>query len=179
MMGETPKDVLGPLYMEIDAGNAAAGQFFTPPDLSELMARMIGPAPDEEPDFKTISDPACGAGSMLLAAAAAVLARGQNPRRKMFAEGIDIDRTCAFMCFVQLSLWGIPAIVWHGNALTGKFQKGWATPIYYLDGWHPIMRARRLLASIHLSEQPEKAAAACKGPTKPEPKSLIDLMIAP
>ena len=40
-----PRDVLGPLYMELEIANKDAGQFFTPPELSEMMAWLTF-APD-------------------------------------------------------------------------------------------------------------------------------------
>lgn len=39
-LDEEPRDILGPLYMELEIANKDAGQFFTPPELSEIMARM-------------------------------------------------------------------------------------------------------------------------------------------
>lgn len=36
-----PRDVLGGLYMELELGNKNAGQFFTPPYISEFMAELI------------------------------------------------------------------------------------------------------------------------------------------
>lgn len=35
-----PRDVLGPLYMELEIANKDAGQFFTPPEVSEMMAQI-------------------------------------------------------------------------------------------------------------------------------------------
>ena len=65
-----PRDILGPLYMELEIANKDAGQFFTPPELSELMANltfgdMLGRL--ETQPFITAGEPACGAGGMILA----------------------------------------------------------------------------------------------------------------
>ena len=40
LLDSEPQDVLGQLYMALELGNTQAGQFFTPPEISELMARM-------------------------------------------------------------------------------------------------------------------------------------------
>jgi type I restriction-modification system DNA methylase subunit len=61
-----PRDILGPLYMELEIANKDAGQFFTPPELSELMANltfgdMLGRL-DSQP-FIMAGEPACGAGA--------------------------------------------------------------------------------------------------------------------
>ncbi|MCX7258096.1 MAG: N-6 DNA methylase, partial [Polaromonas sp.] len=71
-------DVLGPLYMMLELENSNAGQFFTPPDIAELMARLT--CNDElkalsEP-FVTVSEPACGAGGMVLAFVKVMLSYG-------------------------------------------------------------------------------------------------------
>lgn len=39
-LDEEPRDILGPLYMELEIANKDAGQYFTPPELSELMAQI-------------------------------------------------------------------------------------------------------------------------------------------
>ena len=38
LLGAEPKDILGQLYMSLELGNTNTGQFFTPPEVSELMA---------------------------------------------------------------------------------------------------------------------------------------------
>lgn len=47
----------------------------------------------------------------------------------------DIDLKCVHMCYLQLSLYGIPAVVIHGNTLTLEEWSHWFTPIYVLHGW--------------------------------------------
>jgi len=39
------------------------------------------------------------------------------------------------MAYVQLSLYGIPAVVIHGNTLTLDEWSHWYTPLYILHGW--------------------------------------------
>ncbi|MFB1024993.1 MAG: N-6 DNA methylase, partial [Octadecabacter sp.] len=65
-----PRDILGPLYMELEIANKDAGQFFTPPELSDLMANLtFGDELNklEHQPFITAGEPACGAGGMILA----------------------------------------------------------------------------------------------------------------
>lgn len=47
----------------------------------------------------------------------------------------DIDLKCVHMTYLQLSLYGIPAVVIHGNTLTVEEWSRWYTPVYMLDGW--------------------------------------------
>ena len=39
------------------------------------------------------------------------------------------------MTYLQLSLYGIPAVVIHGNTITQEQWSIWYTPIYILDRW--------------------------------------------
>jgi hypothetical protein len=39
------------------------------------------------------------------------------------------------MTYIQLSLYGIPAIVRHGNSLTMQSWSQWLTPVYIMGGW--------------------------------------------
>ena len=40
LMEPEPRDVIGGLYMELELGNNNTGQFFTPPEISLMMAKM-------------------------------------------------------------------------------------------------------------------------------------------
>jgi hypothetical protein len=108
-------DLLGPLYMEFVSGRhqqSSAGQFFTPWDVSLMMSEMTmgdcQPSGDGKP--LSIMEPACGAGSLVLAAFDVI--RRRNP--KLIEEGnyyvwmIDIDRTCTLMAEFNLMLNRIP-----------------------------------------------------------------------
>ena len=53
------------------------GQFYTPAEVSRIMAKVVGIGPCTRPDH-TIYDPTCGSGSLLLKAAGG---RGQVVRR--------------------------------------------------------------------------------------------------
>jgi hypothetical protein len=47
------------------------------------------------------------------------------------------------MCYLQLALLHIPAIVVHGNALSMEVWGHWFTPAHVLGGWNRKLRARR------------------------------------
>ncbi|MGK0667822.1 N-6 DNA methylase [Serratia marcescens] len=125
-------DFLGSLFMELGSGNI--GQFFTPFHLSELMAGLVAgdrlAALENEP-YITLSEPTCGAGGMVIAFAKVMLARGYNPQTQLRADCVDIDPVAARMCYIQLSLLGIPARVVIGNSLTLKYQREMYTPFWY------------------------------------------------
>ena len=137
MLEEEPKDVLGSLYMELNLSNNKTGQFFTPNHISELMAKISYDDDLRELNkpFITLSEPACGAGGMVLAFSKVMLSHNLNPAERLWVQCIDIDRIAALMCYIQLSLWNIPAQVYVGNTLTLEFRERFFTPAHYLYGW--------------------------------------------
>ncbi len=69
-------DVIGNAYEYLigrfaaDAGKKA-GEFYTPPEVSQLLARLVAPQPGDR-----ICDPACGSGSLLIKCAGLIRASG-------------------------------------------------------------------------------------------------------
>ena len=106
-------DILGSLFMRLDVKSAAAGQFFTPMHVAEMMARMqFGRAEFErlvqEKGVVTVCDPAVGSGVMLLAYAKVVHAEfGRWGTGKLRLYGTDIDMRCVHMCRIQLRINGL------------------------------------------------------------------------
>ena len=132
-----PIDVLGQLYMELEISNKHAGQFFTPDSISQLMGKLIYGDKIELPacGFVSLSEPTCGAGGMVLAFVKEMLNQKLNPMHHLWVQCIDIDRTVALMCYVQLSLWNVPAQIIIGNTLSMEFREVLYTPAYYLFNW--------------------------------------------
>lgn len=123
--------------MELELGNDHTGQFFTPSDVSLTMAQML--YGDElksiEKPFITLSKPACGAGGMVLAFVKVLISHGHNPAEKQWVQCIDVDRLASLMCYLQLSLWNIPAEIVIGNTLTMDFREVLYTPAHYMGCW--------------------------------------------
>jgi type I restriction-modification system DNA methylase subunit len=135
--------------MEIDAGNARTGQFFTPYALSRTIAELtisddIITNAVNEYGFFTLQEPAIGSGGMVIAAAETCKERGHNYQQCMCATGIDVDSRCVHMAYIQLSLLGIPAVIVHGNTLTLEtFGRPWYTPQYILGRWEHRLNRRQ------------------------------------
>ena len=146
MLEPAPCDVLGPLYMDLEIANKDAGQFFTPPELSETMARLTFCGElsklDDQP-FITVQEPACGAGGMVLALVKVLIEAGHNPAEKLWVQCIDVDRLASLMCYVQLTLWHIPAEIVVGNTLTLETREVWHTPSHHLGFWSNKLRHRQ------------------------------------
>lgn len=134
---EQPYDVLGYMYMAHGYGNGNLGQFFTPPEVSDLMADMTVDVKSaiESKGYFTANDPACGSGTMMLSCVKKVITEGYNPLYTIYVEATDLDGLVARMCYLQLSLWGVPAKVIIGNSLTLEKRDEMYTPAYYLGNW--------------------------------------------
>lgn len=128
-------DLLAALYMAMVSHWQAQGmgQYFTPADLCEVMAEMnLWDFPPGKLEHRyTVHDPACGSGSMLLAAGRVVLRRGGNELLSYLSfTGVDLDPICAKMCAVQ---WiansamhdATPGevVVWCGNSISQEMRE--------------------------------------------------------
>ena len=135
---EKHQDFLGCVYMKLNLGNVANGQFFTPYHVSKMMAEICFSDIEkqlEERDFITLSEPCCGSGAMIIAYAQTLKEQGYNYQNQLFVEAIDIDELCFLMTYLQLSLYGIPARVMLGDTLAWKFQRVLYTPLYFINGF--------------------------------------------
>jgi hypothetical protein len=93
-------------------------------------------------EFVTVGEPACGAGGMALAFAKVVIAAKRDPARAMWAQCQDVDRVAAMMCYLQLSIWNIPAVVIVGNTLTMEVREVFYTPAHRLGFWNAKLARR-------------------------------------
>lgn len=129
-------DYLGQLFMQCNMGNKNSGQFFTPYHISEFMARVVISEQEQtllqkKDEIITINDPCCGGGGMMLAVLDVLKNTYKiNYTRHCFIECSDIDIRCVYMTYLQLSLAGVPAIVYHRNTLTMETWSAWKTPAF-------------------------------------------------
>ena len=122
---EEPRDVLGEIYMAGQFGSKGTGQFFTPYHLSELTAELVyGKNLVRANDGKYHAhEPSCGAGGMIIALANILKNDGINYQRELEVVAQDLDWNCVYMCYVQLSLMGISAVVVQGDTLAEPLSK--------------------------------------------------------
>lgn len=136
--------------MELGISSDHVGQFFTPPALSELMARLTASdllARFDKP-FLTVQEPACGAGGMILAFTKVLIDHGHNPAEWLWVQCQDVDRMAALMCYLQLSLWNIPGVVIVGNTLALETREVFYTPAHYLGRWDTRLATRRTIEAM-------------------------------
>ena len=99
---DTDNDTFGDTYeflMQMYASKAgkSGGEFFTPQQVSELLARL---ASWNNPNIQKVYDPACGSGSLLLKFAKTV--GKQNPNLQYF--GQEINPTTYNLCRINMFL---------------------------------------------------------------------------
>jgi type I restriction-modification system DNA methylase subunit len=135
-----PEDILGRIFHKLELHNRYKGQFFTPQHVSDVMA-TITCTPESlkkniaHKGYVRVSDPACGSGVMLTSMCKAMTKEGFNYCTQLLATGTDIDLKCVHMAYLQMSLYGVPAVIVHGDSLTVEEWSAWYTPIYLANGW--------------------------------------------
>src|SRR5262245_724859 len=117
-------DILGDAYEYLmrhfaTESGKSKGQFYTPAEVSRVIASVIGISPDNTKAFTTAYDPTCGSGSLLLKMAA-------QAGKHITLEGQEKDVTTAGLARMNMILHDFPtANILSGNTLAApKFQDG-------------------------------------------------------
>jgi type I restriction enzyme M protein len=117
-------DLLGDAYEYLmrhfaTESGKSKGQFYTPAEVSRVIARVIGISPDNTKASTTAYDPTCGSGSLLLKVAA-------QAAKHITLEGQERDNTTAGLARMNMILHDFPtAKIVQGNTLTApKFKDG-------------------------------------------------------
>ena len=118
------------------------GQFYTPGEVSRVMARVVNIAADKRPMI-SIYDMTCGSGSLLIRAAA----EANRPFDQIAIEGQEKDLATIGMAKMSMVIHGIDdAELKHGNTLSDPLHKaddthlktfdyGFANPPFSVKGW--------------------------------------------
>lgn len=161
------QDLLGDLYMSLDFGSKALGQFFTPYHVCQAMAELsvdkaFIQSEIDESGYIKVNEPACGAGANIIAFINAMKKQDINYQESVFIVAQDLSQLTALMCYIQLSLLGCAGIVVVGNTLRSPRAKTqteielvdniWLTPMYYSEIWM-LRRNGRLLDEMLLSKE--------------------------
>ena len=168
------QDFLGELFMALELSNEHNGQFFTPYDVCRMMAKITEPNIQGRIDrdhWISVSDPACGAGALLVAFANECLAQKVNYQTSVLFVAQDIDFVVGCMCYIQLSLLGCAGYVVIDNSITrpstsydprGLIPRDsgqvWYTPFYFREEWHYRRQFFLISNMITPAEQAEQPA---------------------
>ena len=117
-------DLLGDAYEYLmrhfaTESGKSKGQFYTPAEVSRVMARVLGISPDTEPNA-TVYDPTCGSGSLLLKV------DDEAPRR-LTIYGQEMDNATHALALMNMIMHGAPsADIRKGNTLASPrfIEKG-------------------------------------------------------
>ena len=117
-------DILGDAYEYLmrhfaTESGKSKGQFYTPSEVSRIIAKVIGISPDKTVAATTAYDPTCGSGSLLLKVAA-------EAGKHITLEGQEKDVTTAGLARMNMILHDFPtANILNGNTLAApKFKDG-------------------------------------------------------
>lgn len=136
------QDYLGSIYMELFGGNKKLGQCFTPIDLCRVCAATT--FDNVEPDVHhtiTLGDECCGGGAMIIAACGYLKEEKKiNYQRWLAVKAADLDTLCVHMTYIQLSLLGVRAEVYHQDTITYKQFDVFITPMARIYGGLPPQR---------------------------------------
>lgn len=154
-----PCDLLGKVFHALELHNKYHGQFFTPFHICEFMGQVAladggeaGNVASEalhKKGYLSVCEPCVGSGGMVLGFAKAMHNNKMNYCDQMVAYCCDIDIKCVHMAYLQLSLYGIPAVIIHGNSLTNEEWSRWYTPVYMINGWPFKERVENLFETIN------------------------------
>lgn len=98
------RDVIGDVYEYLIGQFAAgagkkAGEFYTPPEVSTLLAKLVAPKPGDR-----ICDPACGSGSLLIRVAKEVHDEKGNPSKNFSLFGQESNGSTWALCRMNMFL---------------------------------------------------------------------------
>lgn len=135
-MEDQMADILGDIFMQSGWGNKHTGQFFTPYCISRMMAKLVYSKTD---DIVSMNEPTSGSGGMIIAMADEMKSQGVDYQQKLRVVAQDLDFNAFYMCFIQLSLYGIDAKCVQGNSLAcapySVFDDNvMVTPMFILNG---------------------------------------------
>lgn len=133
-------DVLGKVFTEMNQHDQKDGQVFTPAHIGNLMGEFTLSEYQARNEIKrqgfiAIRENCCGSGAITLNALNRLLDLGISPNKQCVVIASDTDERCVNMCYLQLSLYGIPAVVLQQNNISDEIYDTWYTPLFIKDNW--------------------------------------------
>ena len=118
---------------------------------------MISEPKDFKDEPQIVNEPACGSGVNLIALANVMKEKGINYQRNVYFVAQDIDPLVAKMCYIQMSLLGMPGIVIVGDTLASPMKgEYWLTPFHFVFGIAILQRYKKKQEQEIESQQEEK-----------------------
>lgn len=142
------QDFFGDLYMQLDMGSSALGQFFTPYTVSYAMAvssfdEKNARAELSQKGYISVLEPAVGGGANVIAFCEVLKNHDINYQTQCVIVCQELSKLTALMCYTALSLIGCAAVVKIGDSLSDPYtnyfaecSKGaeiWTTPMFHIQ----------------------------------------------
>lgn len=142
------QDFLGDLYMQLDMGSSALGQFFTPYTVSYAMAESSFNEKNAKAELSpkgyiSVLEPAVGGGANVIAFCEVLKNHDINYQTQCVIVCQELSKLTALMCYTALSLIGCAAVVKIGDSLSDPYtnyfaecSKGaeiWTTPMFHIQ----------------------------------------------
>ena len=142
------QDFLGDLYMQLDMGSSALGQFFTPYTVSYAMAvssfdEKNAKAELSQKGYISVLEPTVGGGANVIAFCEVLKNHDINYQTQCVIVCQELSKSTALMCYTALSLIGCAAVVKIGDSLSDPYtnyfaecSKGaeiWTTPMFHIQ----------------------------------------------
>ena len=146
------QDLMGDTYMRLGIGNKNTGQFFTPYNISEMMARLVFNKGNAESEIErhgyvTFNEPAVGGGANAIAYAHVLKENGINYQRHAWFVVQELSELTALTCYVQMAVLGMAGVVYIGDSLRMDYRHALYTPMCVIDDlWSWRMLARTALS---------------------------------
>ncbi|MCX8953412.1 N-6 DNA methylase [Ruegeria sp. NA] len=177
-LGNGGCDFLGMVAGELGVLDAKLGQFFTPYEVSRVLAEMTltdAKAIIEAEGFITVDVPAAGAGGMLLAVADTIEGMGFELETSVWFRATELSRATYHMAYLQLTARGLAGEVIHGNSITLETYTGAytaAAPVFFAANGDPFAKQRADLEAQAKADA--KRAAQDEAARKERIKTLGD-----
>jgi len=159
-------DILGDAYEYLmrhfaTESGKSKGQFYTPAEVSRIIAKVIGISPQNTKASTTAYDPTCGSGSLLLKVAA-------EAGKHITLEGQEKDVTTAGLARMNMILHDFPtANIVSGNTLAApKFKDGEQLRTYDYVVANPPFSDKTWTTGLTPSQDPFQRFAWGEPPTK-------------
>ena len=159
-------DLLGDAYEYLmrhfaSESGKSKGQFYTPSEVSRIMAKVIGISPQNTIAATTAYDPTCGSGSLLLKVAA-------QSGKPITLEGQELDVTTAGLARMNMILHDFPtANILSGNTLAApKFKDGEQLRTYDYVVANPPFSDKSWATGLTPSQDPYQRFAWGEPPAK-------------
>lgn len=142
------RDLFGDLYMQLNMGSDALGQFFTPYNVSYAMDKCCISIDEiksiiEEKGYITINEPAVGGGANIIAFCEYLHKNNINYQNQCVIVCQELNQLTALMCYIVLSLIGCSAVIKIGDTLSNPFtnyyselrkdSEIWTTPMFHIN----------------------------------------------